>query len=93
MAPLGSMLDRFRRPKTDPETRERISQWVREALALGEADLVKVSEIDCNDPACGGVETVILVARKGERTAAYKSRGSAVTQTRPVIVAAVREGA
>lgn len=93
MAPLGSLLDRFRRPKTDPETRERISRWVREALALLDADIVKVSEIDCNDPACGGVETVILVLRKGERTVAYKSRGSAVTQTRPLIVAALGTGA
>jgi hypothetical protein len=93
MTALGSLLDRFRRPRTDPESRARIALWVREALALGEADVVKVSEIDCNDPACGGVETVILVLRKGERTAAYKSRGSAVTQTRPAIVAALRQGA
>jgi hypothetical protein len=92
MALLGPILDRFRPPKADPESRERIARWVREALELGDADVVKVSEIACNDPACPGLETVILVMRPGQKTRAYKAKGSAVAQTRPQIVTAVREG-
>ncbi len=87
--PLGALLDRFRPARTDPESRERIKGWVREALALAPADSISVSEIACNDAACPGLETVILVTRQGARTLAFKCQGSAVTQTRRDIVAAL----
>ena len=40
---------------------DRIKMWVREALSLSDEVAVTVSEINCRDPACPGVETVILV--------------------------------
>ena len=42
-------------------TADRIKMWVREALSLSDEVAVTVSEINCRDPACPGVETVILV--------------------------------
>lgn len=89
MTALGKLLDRFRQPRSDPDDVARVRAWVAAALALGEEDAVTVSEIACNDPACPGLETVILVMRKGERTRAFKTRGSLVVQTRPAIEAAL----
>jgi hypothetical protein len=63
---------------------------VREILDLPEGAIVTVSEIACTDPACPGLETVMLVMRPGEKTTAYKSPGSVVVQTRPLIETAVR---
>jgi hypothetical protein len=89
MAGLGRMLDRFRQPRPDPDDVARVKAWVREALSLGDGDELTVNEIACNDPACPGLETVILVMRKGERTRAFKAKGSLVVQTRPAIAAAL----
>ncbi len=40
---------------------DRIKIWTREALSLSDDAAVTVSEINCRDRACPGVETVILV--------------------------------
>lgn len=85
MAGLGSLLDRFRPARPDPEDSARVKGWVREALALGDDDTVTVNEIACTDPACPGLETVILVMRPGEATRAFKAPGSLVVQTLPTI--------
>jgi hypothetical protein len=62
------------RDDTSREASRRIAALVREILALGEEDAVTVSQIACGDPVCGGAETVVLVMRKGHRTAAMKMR-------------------
>ena len=46
---------------------DRIKIWTREALSLSDDAAVTVSEINCHDPACPGVETVILVMLPGLR--------------------------
>jgi hypothetical protein len=91
MAALGKLLDRFRPARPDPDDVARVRGWVADILALGEEDAVTISEIACNDPACPGLETVILVMRKGEKTRAAKARGSLVVQTRPAIAAALAQ--
>jgi hypothetical protein len=91
MPGIGALLHRFRQPRPDPEDVARVKAWVSAALALGDDDAVTVSEIACNDPACPGLETVILVMRKGERTRAFKARGSLVVQTRPAVEAALSQ--
>lgn len=70
----------------------RVKGWVRETLGLGDDDTVTVNEIACTDPACPGLETVILVMRASEKTRAYKSAGSLVVQTRPMIEKALADG-
>jgi len=45
-----------------------IKTWVRERFALSERTSVTVSEIVCRDPACPGVETVILIMDAGVKT-------------------------
>ncbi len=54
----------------------RIKQWVRDALETDmekqEDIAVTVSEIDCNDAACPGTETIILIMRPYHTTKALK---------------------
>lgn len=63
---------RSARVPPDDADRRRIEAWAREAAALSEADVVKVNEVLCPDPACPGFETVILLMRTGQRTRAVK---------------------
>ncbi len=82
---LSGLLARFKTNRPDPDSIARVKGWVREALALPDDATVAVNEIACTDPACPGLETVILVMRPGAATVAFKARGSVVVQTRPVI--------
>lgn len=45
-------------------------------MTLGDSPsfTLTISEIDCGDPACPGLETIILVMRDGEATQAVKIR-------------------
>ena len=63
---------RSARVPPDDGHRRRVEAWVREAAGLREADVVKVNEVLCPDPACPGFETVILLMRVGQRTRAIK---------------------
>jgi hypothetical protein len=47
---------------------DQIKTWVRESLSLSDDDAVTVSEVNCRDPACSGVETAILVMKVGAAT-------------------------
>ena len=50
----------------------RIKSCVRGVLALPAEAALTINEIACLDPACPGVETVILVMEFGRKTRAYK---------------------
>lgn len=60
------------RPKADPEAGGRVKAWTRAALALPEDAAFAVNEIACTDPACPGIETVILVMEPDRKTRALK---------------------
>lgn len=57
-----------RRSPDCAEASARIKTWVRERFALPQSTSVTVSEIVCRDPACPGIETVILVMDAGVKT-------------------------
>nr|WP_246505237.1 hypothetical protein [Microvirga antarctica] len=59
-------------PKADPEAIARIKDWARAALGGSPDTAFAVNEIACMDPACPGVETVILVMEPGVKTRACK---------------------
>lgn len=61
-----------RRPPADQGVRDAISAWVRRIGGLDEDVIVKASEIVCADPACPGMETVILIMAAGRPTRAVK---------------------
>jgi hypothetical protein len=58
-----SLLYRFVKKRSEDlkGVADRIKIWTREALSLSDDAAVTVSEINCRDPGCPGVETVILV--------------------------------
>jgi hypothetical protein len=44
---------------------QRLKTWAREILALGEDDVVSVTELACSRPGCAPRETVILLLPAG----------------------------
>ncbi len=66
----------FNSKPRDAEAAARIKHWVRHALESTEEKqddiTVTVSEIECNDAACPGTETIILVMRPYHTTKAVK---------------------
>jgi hypothetical protein len=49
-----------------------VKAWAREALEANPDTAFAVNEIACPDPACPGIETVILVMEPGAKTRACK---------------------
>ncbi len=60
------------RPRTDSEATARVKAWTRAALGASADTALAVNEIACTDPACPGIETVILVMEPGRKTRALK---------------------
>ena len=71
MARWGDLLRR-KAAKPEPEAIGRLKSCVREVLALPAGTALTVNEIACLDPACPGMETVILVMEPACKTRAYK---------------------
>lgn len=63
---------RRKTPAPEAESVARVKAWVLEALGPPAGTVLAVNEIACLDPACPGVETVILVMEPGRRTRACK---------------------
>jgi hypothetical protein len=64
----------FGRKQKDDPARKRVRGWALGILGDDPAPALTISEIDCGDPACPGLETIILVMREGEATQAVKIR-------------------
>ena len=67
----GGLLRR-KSPRPEAEAVARIKAWALDALAPPAGTTLAVNEIACLDPACPGLETVILVMEPGRKTRAYK---------------------
>ncbi len=61
-----------KKPPRDEAALARIRGWVAMALDTPEGLDLTISEVECADPACPGLETFILVLRQGEATIAVK---------------------
>ena len=73
MARFGAFIrDAFKAPEPDRDTIERIKEWAVAALRSSDDTAFAVNQIACNDPACPGIETVILVMQPGVKTRACK---------------------
>lgn len=69
----------FRNPFRKPPVRDkaqlgRIREWARAVLDDPPGLDLTISEVECPDPACPGMETFILVMREGQPTVAAKIR-------------------
>lgn len=54
------------------EASNRVKRWVRQILALPHETVVTVSEINCRDTKCPGVETAILIMEAEKATRLIK---------------------
>ena len=79
----------FGKPRPENGHRQRVAAWAREAAGLPAEAIVKVNEILCPDPACPGLETVLLIMVPGQRTRAVKVAKPADAVTQADVVAAV----
>ena len=71
--------------RVDAEAVRRVKAWTAAALQAGPDTALAVNEIACTDPACPGIETVILVMEPGVKTRAYKVQKSLDAVTEPDI--------
>jgi hypothetical protein len=56
----------------DPEQAERIKTWARTTWALAEDTTVMVTELECREPGCPPIETVIVLLKGPGKTSQYK---------------------
>jgi hypothetical protein len=62
-----------KKPPRDDAALMRVRAWI--IAELGEpAPTLTISEIECGDIACPGLETIILIMREGEATQAIRIR-------------------
>jgi hypothetical protein len=80
MAPLGKWFGGKGKGtdmvKPDAATLARLKDKVRLILGLSEDVAISINEIICADPACPGMETVILIMAPGQKTIAAKVQAS-----------------
>ena len=57
---------------SDREGLARVRVWAREVWGLGEEDSVIVTELQCSEPGCPPLETVVLIAAAGRPTVQHK---------------------
>lgn len=77
-----------KKPPRDTTALARVRGWCLECL--GSAADLTISEVECADPACPGLETFILVLRPGEATQAAKIRKPLVEIMREDVEEALR---
>lgn len=81
----------FRKKKPrDEAALSRLRDWARAALDDPPGLDLTISEVECADPACPGLETFILVMREGEATVAAKVRKPIAEITEADIAEAMR---
>jgi hypothetical protein len=83
-------LGRLFRSRPEREALARVKAMARAILALAEEATVAVNEIVCADPACPGLETIILVMEPGKKTRAVKLAMAAENIGEAELAAALR---
>ena len=51
---------------------DRIKAWAREAFHLNDETIVMITELECREPSCPPIETVIAVLKGPGNTQQYK---------------------
>lgn len=88
MALFGKLFGR--KSPRDEAALANIRRWVAAALDNPEGLDLTISEVECPDPACPGLETFILVMREGEATQAAKVRKPIADITETDVAEAVK---
>ena len=79
-----------KKPPRDPAARARITGYVLGSIGEEPQVSLTISEIDCGDIACPGLETIILILREGEATRAVKVKKPMVEVQEADVTAALK---
>jgi hypothetical protein len=71
------------RRSIDRDQSDRIKIWARETWTLSGEATVMVTELECREPGCPPIETVIAVLEGPGKTRQYKIHKSAAEINRP----------
>ena len=63
------------RPTTNPAATQQIKTWVYDALSLSAEVPISISQLQCHEPGCPPIETVIAVMAQPTQT--YKIHAAA----------------
>jgi hypothetical protein len=74
-----------------PEQADRIKDWTREVFHLNDKTTVMVTELECREPGCPPVETVIAVLEGPGRRRQYKIHTLAADVSRSDVERLVEE--
>lgn len=88
MALFGKLFGR--KPPRDEAALANIRHWAATALGDPAGLDLTISEVECPDPTCPGLETFILVMREGEATQAAKVKKPIAEITEADVVEAVK---
>lgn len=69
------------RPRLDLDHAASIKAWVRARWGLSEDTTIMVTELDCREPGCPPIETIIVVLEGPGRTKRYKIHKAAAEVT------------
>jgi hypothetical protein len=75
------------RPTTNPAAIQQIKAWVYEALTLSAEVPISISQLQCHEPGCPPIETVIAVMMQPTQT--YKIHAAAADITQKQVMAAL----
>jgi hypothetical protein len=70
------------RPKRDIALIRKIKDWAYECLPISAESTVSVMELECREPGCPPIETVIAVMEQGKETRQWKFHKSIPEVTR-----------
>ena len=60
------------RPKRDISLIRQVKAWAQEFLPISDDSTVSVMELECREPGCPPLETVIAVMEAGKQTLQWK---------------------
>jgi len=83
------MVSFFRNPR-DPqniETIKTLKSWVREITQLSDSETIIITEIQCYEPTCPGIETSIHIIKENGQKYSYQIPKPLVYVRRPDLVA------
>lgn len=75
------------RPKRDVESIRRVKSWAIDCLPIAAGASVSVMELECHEPGCPPLETVIAAMEAGQRTRQWKLHKAIPDVTRDDLVA------
>ncbi|WP_204137149.1 hypothetical protein [Halomicronema sp. CCY15110] len=77
------------RPTANPAAIQQIKDWVYEALALSADVPISISQLQCHEPGCPPIETVIAVMT--QPTQSYKIHAAAAEITQAQVMTALHD--